>query len=97
MTIATIPDWLTVFSNDTDRLYAHMINGTGVGEAYRWLADITDTFGHRHVGSKSLDDAIDFIVDRLRNDGFDNVHTEDVPNLPNWRRGADDLVELIGK
>lgn len=40
--------------------------------------------------------AIDFVVETLRNDGFDNVHTERVDNLPYWVRG-NDKVEMIGE
>lgn len=52
--------------------------------------------GNRIVGSQRLEDAIDFNVATLRAQGFDNVHTEDVPNLPNWQRGTE-MVELLGK
>uniref|UniRef100_A0AC35FJY8 Carboxypeptidase Q n=1 Tax=Panagrolaimus sp. PS1159 TaxID=55785 RepID=A0AC35FJY8_9BILA len=38
--------------------------------------------------------SIDFVTERLKKDGFDNVHTEDVPNLPHWIRG-DDKVTMI--
>lgn len=39
--------------------------------------------------------AIDFVVEKLENDGFDDVYTEEVPDLPNWVRG-NDRVEMIG-
>lgn len=52
--------------------------------------------GNRITGSQRLEDAIDFNVATLRAQGFENVHTEDVPNLPNWQRGTE-MVELLGR
>uniref|UniRef100_A0A7E4ZR82 Carboxypeptidase Q n=1 Tax=Panagrellus redivivus TaxID=6233 RepID=A0A7E4ZR82_PANRE len=57
-----------------------------------WLAELVDDFGHRHLGSDALEEAIDYTVAKLEADGFDNVHTEDVPNLPHWERGADKVI-----
>jgi carboxypeptidase Q len=91
------PAWLLKpFDNDSRRLFEYMTVGDGVGEAYEWLAELVDTFGHRMVGSRALEDAIDYLVDKLKRDGFDNVHTEAVDELPNWVRGEEDRVELIG-
>ncbi|VDK18216.1 unnamed protein product, partial [Anisakis simplex] len=66
----------------------------GTGLAYEWLSTLVDKFGSRHLGSESLDRAIDYVVKGLKKDGFDNVHTEEVPDLPKWVRG-DDLVQMI--
>uniref|UniRef100_A0A914Z273 Uncharacterized protein n=1 Tax=Panagrolaimus superbus TaxID=310955 RepID=A0A914Z273_9BILA len=38
--------------------------------------------------------SIDFVTERLKKDGFENVHTEDVPNLPHWIRGDDKVTML---
>jgi hypothetical protein len=90
-----LPEWIVPFANDTDALFKYITAGDGRGVAFDWLAEVTDTFGHRQTGSAALEAAIDFNLERLKADGFDNVHTEDVPNLPHWERG-DDLAELIG-
>jgi len=48
------------------------------------------------VGSTRLEDAIDYVVRRARDDDhFDAVGTEDVPDLPNWKRGDDDTAVLV--
>uniref|UniRef100_A0A914WQP7 Carboxypeptidase Q n=1 Tax=Plectus sambesii TaxID=2011161 RepID=A0A914WQP7_9BILA len=92
--VQPLPDWIEPFENHTKALFTYITAGEGRGVAFDWLAELVDTFGHRHLGTAALEDAIDFTVERLKADGFDNVHTEDVPDLPHWERG-DDLAELI--
>uniref|UniRef100_A0A915PXU5 Carboxypeptidase Q n=1 Tax=Setaria digitata TaxID=48799 RepID=A0A915PXU5_9BILA len=82
------------FENDATELIRYITKGKGVGLAYQWLSALVDGFGHRMIGSESLEQSIDFLVKSLKKDGFDDVHTEEVPNLPHWIRG-DDVVELI--
>ncbi len=62
--------------------------------AHKRLQYICDTFGSRLSGSESLEKTIDWILNELKNDGFDNVHGENV-NVPRWVRGKEscDLVE----
>ncbi|CAG9533535.1 unnamed protein product [Cercopithifilaria johnstoni] len=85
---------LKKFENEVAELIHYITKGDGEGLAYKWLRTLVDDFGHRMVGSDSLEKAIDFLVKRLTEDNFDNVHTEEVPNLPYWIRG-DDVVEMI--
>uniref|UniRef100_A0A914XAA4 Carboxypeptidase Q n=1 Tax=Plectus sambesii TaxID=2011161 RepID=A0A914XAA4_9BILA len=92
--VQPLPDWIEPFENDTKAVFTYITAGEGRGVAFDWLAELVDTFGHRYLGSAALEAAIDFTVERLKADGFDNVHTEDVPDLPHWERGSD-LVELI--
>jgi carboxypeptidase Q len=56
--------------------------------AYARLAELTDTFGHRLSGSKSLEDAISWILDRMKTDGLANVRGEPVM-VPHWVRGEE--------
>ena len=56
--------------------------------AYQRLARLVDGFGHRHSGSASLDRALDWIVDEMRRDGFENVRKEPV-TVTNWVRGRE--------
>ncbi|KAK6104437.1 Peptidase M28 family protein [Brugia pahangi] len=85
---------LEKFGNDTTELIRYITKGDGAGLAYQWLSTLVDGFGHRMVGSDSLEEAIDFLAKSLEEDDFDDVHTEEVPNLPNWVR-EDDNVEII--
>jgi carboxypeptidase Q len=67
----------------------YSISGEGSGKAYDWVANISDLFGHRKIGSKALEDAIDHNVDQFKNEyRLENVHTENV-NLPQWTRGQE--------
>ena len=61
--------------------------------AYRRLARLVDGFGHRMSGSESLERAIDWVVDEMKRDGFENAHKEPV-TVTRWVRGAES-AELL--
>ena len=61
--------------------------------AYTRLTQLTDKFGARPSGSRSLEDAIDWIVAQMRRDGFDSVYTEPV-QVTHWVRG-NERAELL--
>ncbi len=55
---------------------------------YSRLALVTDTYGHRLSGSAALEEAIDWALETMKQDGFDNVHGEQVM-VPHWVRGKE--------
>jgi len=57
------------------------------------LATLTDKFGPRLSGSKSLEDAIDWILSQMKTDGLANVRGEPVM-VPHWVRG-DESATLV--
>lgn len=61
--------------------------------AWNRVAELTDRFGARFSGTESLERSIDWIVERMRADGLENVHTEPVM-VPRWVRGAES-AELV--
>lgn len=61
--------------------------------AYERVSYLTDTFGPRFSGSKNLELAIDWILSKMKEDGLENVHGEQVV-VPRWVRGNEKL-ELI--
>lgn len=61
--------------------------------AYDRLAELTDTFGPRFSGTQNLEDAIDWILAKMNQDGFENVHGEEVM-VPKWVRG-EEWAELV--
>lgn len=61
--------------------------------AYDRLGQLVDTFGHRLSGSKSLEQAIDWILAEMKKDGLANARTELV-KVPHWVRG-NESAELI--
>ena len=56
--------------------------------AYDKLATLTDTIGHRLSGEPSLDRAIAWAAQMMKDDGLE-VHIEKVM-VPHWQRGAED-------
>jgi carboxypeptidase Q len=84
---AATPAWL-----DPHREAAGRLIGSALSDAFAWrrLAELTDTFGHRLSGSQSLEDAIDWVVRQMQEDGLENVHTEPVM-VPKWVRGTEGL------
>ncbi|MEP7384546.1 MAG: peptidase M28 family protein, partial [Gemmatimonadota bacterium] len=56
--------------------------------AWNRIALLTETFGNRISGSPALEQAIDWIIDRMKEDGLDNVRGEPAM-VPHWVRGAE--------
>ena len=61
--------------------------------AWNRLAEMTERYGHRLSGSQSLERAIDWMLERMRADGLQNVRGERVM-VPVWVRGAES-AELV--
>ena len=58
--------------------------------AWNRLAKLTDTFGHRLSGSRSLEGAIDWALAEMKRDWLDNVRGEPAM-VPHWVRGEESL------
>lgn len=56
--------------------------------AWDRLTYMADTFGPRLSGSDNLESAIDWIVETMKDDGFDKVWTQPVM-VPHWVRGEE--------
>ena len=59
--------------------------------AYARVAEIADAFGPRFSGTPALEASIDWILDRMRADGLENVRGQPVM-VPAWVRGAESAV-----
>jgi carboxypeptidase Q len=66
---------------------------TADSAAWNRLAELTDTYGHRFSGSASLEQAIDWVMERMKADGLQNVRGEPVM-VPRWIRGHE-RAELL--
>lgn len=77
------------------RAAADSIIASALRDSSAWnrLAELTDRFGNRLSGSESLEHAIDWVLERMRADGLDNVRGEPVM-VPHWVRGAES-AELV--
>lgn len=60
--------------------------------AYDRLAYISDTYGPRMWGSKTLETVITEMAQMAEKEGFDNVHLEPVRNFTKWIRGKEELI-----
>lgn len=67
------------------RIIDKVLNGDFKGKLYNDTALFVDTVGARVVGSAALDNGIDFILKWMADQGFDNVHGEEI-NTQNWAR-----------
>jgi carboxypeptidase Q len=67
---------------------------TGDHDAYARLTELVERFGPRISGSAALERAIDWMVEEMETDGFDNVHTERVM-VPRWVRGEESLEMIL--
>ncbi|MCG6954486.1 MAG: M20/M25/M40 family metallo-hydrolase [Gemmatimonadetes bacterium] len=68
-----------------DRIIAAAMSDT---VAYSRLATMTDSYGSRLSGSPGLEHAINWVLARMSDDGFANVHGEPVM-VPHWVRGEE--------
>ena len=69
------------------------VASTNTRLAWSRLAELCDRFGPRFSGSTNLELAIDWTLEQMRKDGFDNVRGEPVM-VPRWIRG-EESVELL--
>jgi carboxypeptidase Q len=83
--------WLDPYREPAARLIGEALSDTF---AWRRLAELTDTFGHRLSGTPQLERAIQWAAEEMKRDGLDNVHTERVM-VPRWVRGREsaEIVE----
>ena len=61
---------------------------TADSAAWQKLAELTDRFGNRLSGSDALERAIDWILERMKAEGLENVRGEPVM-VPRWVRGRE--------
>ncbi len=66
---------------------------TADSAAWNKLAELTDGFGHRISGSEALEQAIDWIIARMKSEGLENVRGEPVM-VPRFVRGHE-KAELL--
>lgn len=87
---AQSPNWIEPYRPIAQRL---ITESQASDFAWRRLAEVTDTYGPRLSGSDNLEKAIDWAVETMKKDGFENVRKEPVM-VPKWVRG-DESLELI--
>ena len=81
------PAWLAPLREPAARLLGAALADT---VAWRRLAELTDTFGHRLSGSRALENAIEWALREMQRDGLEGVRAEPVM-VPHWVRGRERL------
>ena len=74
------------YQETADAIIKYLLHGPGQNQSYNRLATFVDKYGARISGSENLEDAIDYMLNALMEDGLDNVHGEEV-NVTHWVRG----------
>ncbi|XP_033740906.1 carboxypeptidase Q-like [Pecten maximus] len=77
-----------------DQIIERSVHGPAANQSYDRLATFVDKFGNRVVGSQNLEDSIDYLLDKLKEDGLENVHGEDA-TVPHWVRGEESAEMLL--
>ena len=72
------------------RIVADRLIGAATSDHQAWerLAHLTDYYPRRLSGSQMLEDAIDWSVNKLKEDGIPEVRTQEV-QVPHWVRGVE--------
>lgn len=89
-TLLTPPFDSEAYRADVEAILEAAMSGTLGFERLEWLSDY---YPKRLSGSRNLEDAIDWIVQEMRQDGFDEVRTQDVM-VPVWVRGEESATLL---
>lgn len=77
--------WLDSYREAASRIIESAVPST---LAWDRLAELTDRFGPRLSGSPQLEKAILWTLEKMKEDGLENVHSEKVM-VPHWVRGAE--------
>ena len=80
--------------NVSTEIINFVTKGEGRHQTFNRLAAMTDKFGNRLVGSQTLENVIDYMLDQFKADGLENVHAEKVTNIPHWVRGKESATLL---
>lgn len=62
-----------------------VVNGDFKEKLFKDAATFVDTVGARVVGSQALDNGIDYMLNWMTDQSFDDVHGEEI-TTPNWIR-----------
>lgn len=73
------------YQSTVNEIIKEAIEGNSKGFVYDELSTFVDKFGNRLAGTTNLENAIDYMLDKLKKLGLDNVHGEIVA-MPRWVR-----------
>lgn len=73
------------YQDTANKIMETLLSGSFKGRTYNELGYFVDKFGSRLAGTENLENAIDYMLDKMKQDGLDNVHGEEV-TIPHWVR-----------
>jgi len=73
------------YQDVANRIIQTALAGSFKGRTYNELSYFVDKFGSRVAGSENLENAIDYMLEKMKQDELDNVHGEQV-QIPHWVR-----------
>ena len=85
---------IKAYENVSQKIINFVTKGEGKHQTFNRLAAMTDKFGNRLVGSETLENVIDYMLDQFKADGLENVHAEQVSNIAHWVRGKESATLL---
>ncbi|XP_033339469.1 carboxypeptidase Q isoform X2 [Megalopta genalis] len=74
-------------------IHIYIVSCSFKGVTWYELANFVDTFGPRFTGTKTLEKAIDYVLNKSLEFGLENVHGEPV-SVPHWIRGQESATLL---
>ena len=85
---------IKAYENVSQKIIDFVTKGEGKHQTFNRLAAMTDKFGNRLVGSETLENVIDYMLNQFKANGLENVHGEEVTNIPHWVRGQESATML---
>lgn len=82
------------FEKDLQSLSSSIIQNEIPQEAVKLVTEISDRIGPRLWGSPALELTIEFLKKKLENEGFQNVHKQEITDVRHWVRGNESLTLL---
>jgi carboxypeptidase Q len=89
-----IDSQIKAYENVSQKIINFVTKDEGKHQTFNRLAAMTDKFGNRLVGSDTLEVVIDYMLEQFKADGLENVHGEEVTNIPHWIRGKESATLL---
>lgn len=84
--VRSLSDEIASYRPVVDRVLSYVRDKRGYkGRTWATLSEFTDTFGSRMAGTPNLENSIDYMMNTLRAENLDNVHSERVM-FTGWQR-----------
>ncbi|KAL0104484.1 hypothetical protein PUN28_017302 [Cardiocondyla obscurior] len=81
------------YAPTVQRIINESLQGSFKGTTWQDLATFVDKFGPRFTGTQTLEDAIDYVLNKSIDLGLNNVHGESA-TVPRWFRGSESATLL---